>query len=61
MLEPIYQDDKKMVFKCEDLFYPEYKGKFFVLQKTEGYGYFHPIIKAYTRGELLDAFNIPAP
>lgn len=40
------------------MFYPEYKGKFFVLEKSEGYGYFHEMIQAYTIGEILDEFSI---
>jgi hypothetical protein len=58
MITPAFKNDLIMVFRCEDLFYPQYEGKFFVLEKSQGYGYFYPMIQAFTKGELLDKFNI---
>lgn len=58
MITPVFKNDFIMVFKCEDLFYPEYAGNFFVLEKSDGYGYFYPMIKRFTKGELLDKFDI---
>ena len=55
---PIYQDDDVTIFKCEDLWRDDYKGKFFVLVKSKGYGYFKHMVKAYTKGEILDDFGI---
>jgi hypothetical protein len=57
-ITPVYADDSKMVFKCEDLFYPDYKGQFFVLEMSKGYGFFTEITLPYTKGELLDEFKI---
>jgi hypothetical protein len=57
-IRPVYKDGRHIIFKCEDLFYPEYQGFFFVLEKSQGYGYFHNMIKAYTKGEILDNYKI---
>lgn len=57
-IHPVYRDDDKIIFRTEDLFYPNYPGKFFVLRKSEGYGYFQSFNRKYTRGEILDEFGI---
>lgn len=54
----VYKDDNRLIIKCKDLWYQRYEGKFFVLEKSETYGFFQHIVKAYTKGEILDAFNI---
>lgn len=60
-ITPVYRDDLRIVFRCEDLFYPEYKGEFFVLEKSEGYGYFDHMVQTYTKGEIFDEFKILIP
>lgn len=54
----VYKDDKILIIRCEDMLYPDYRDRFFVIHKSEGYGYFYDIIKTYTKGEILDQFNI---
>lgn len=60
-MKPVYQNSALLIFKCEDLLYPEYKGKYFVLEKSEGYGFFEHPIDFYTAGEILDTFDIQLP
>ena len=55
---PVFQDDDVTIFKCEDLWYENHKGKYFVLEKSNGYGFFQPCVKAFTKGEIVDKFGI---
>lgn len=57
----VYRDHNLAIIRCEDLFYPDYKGEYFVIEKTDGYGYFYNITRTFTRGAILDKYNIILP
>lgn len=57
-ITPVYRDDNHIVFRCADLFYPNCKDRYFVLSKTDGYGYFKDITQTFSEGQLLDEFGI---
>lgn len=46
----VFKNEKIVIFKCEDLFYPNYAGRYFVLEKSYLYGYFYQMIYHSTFG-----------
>lgn len=55
-----YRDDQAglIIIKCSDLWYPNYPDEYFVIEKSDGYGYFQNMPRTYSRGEILDEFGI---
>lgn len=57
MISPAFQNESIIIFRCEDMMYPEYKGRFFILEKSL-YGFFHGMTSTYSKGEIFDRLGI---
>lgn len=54
----VYKNERLMIIRTDHLFYPNYDKRYFILEKSEGYGFFIEIIRTYTKGEILDKYGI---
>lgn len=54
----VQQKDKVVIIKAEDVGIERYDGRYFVLDSDCLYGFFYPLDRTFSKGEILDKYGI---